>query len=268
MIAVQALAQNIPSLPGPITPDANDSETFLCDVSSVNEDAMNRTSNLWTTAARGGKFQALGPLKVRVMSESEKTAASDVYAFYKKYAAAAYIKSPMYDRGTRLTQKFVVSKCIVDSSRATSVNLQAIPLNSYKKPTTEKDHLLIFLAFNKTPISNERIAEIFSDDLLSNDAFERREQIKKFSEIAKSESKKVHCRFLVLEGDLELAPYNFEKNSFELPNLKSSAERYFYQAVTDGKKTPPIYDLTVPAALLTYNPKSIDDAKKIETRAK
>jgi len=264
VITAQALAQNIPPLPGPINPSAKDSETFLCDVSSINEDAINRTSNLWTTAARGGKFQALSPLKIRVMSESEVTAALDVYAFYKKYAAAAYIKSPMYDRGTRLTQKFVVGKCTIDSSRATVVNLQAIALNTYKKPITEKDHLLIFLAFNKSPISNERIAEIFSDEMLSSDAFERREQIKKFSELAKSESKKANNRFLILESDLELGPYDFEKNTFELRDLKNSAERYSYQAVTDGKKTPPNYELTVQAALLTYTPKSIDDAKRIE----
>jgi hypothetical protein len=50
VIAAQALAQNIPPLPGPITPSAKDSETFLCDVSSINEDVINRTSNLWTTA--------------------------------------------------------------------------------------------------------------------------------------------------------------------------------------------------------------------------
>jgi hypothetical protein len=264
MIAAQALAQNILPLPGPITPGAKDSETFLCDVSSVNEDATNRTSNLWTTAARGGKFQAVSPLKIRVMSESEVSAASDVYAFYKKYAAAAYIKSPMYDRGTRLTQKFVVGRCTIDSSRATVVKLQTIALNEYKKPITEKDHLLIFLAFNKSPISDERIAEIFSDEILSIDAFERREQIEKSSKLAKSESKKAHNRFLILESDLELGPYDFEKNTFKLHDLKNSAERYAYKAVTDGKKTPPSYELTVQAALLTYTPKSIEEAKRIE----
>jgi hypothetical protein len=264
-ISAQALAQTIPPLPGPITPSAKDSETFLCDVSSINEDPINRSSNLWTTAARGGKFQAVSPSKIRVMSESDATAVSDVYEFYKKYAAAAYIKSPMYDRGTRSTQKFVVSKCTVDSSRATRVNLEAAQLNSYKKPSTEKDHLLIFLAFNKTPLNDERIAEMFSDDLFSSDAFERRDQIKRYAASAKSESKKASHRFIILESDLQLAPYNFDKNTFSLPNLKMDAERYSYQAVTQGKTTPPNYDLIVPAVLLSYTPKSVESAKKIES---
>lgn len=198
------------------------------------------------------------------MSESDSTAASEVYEFYKKYAAAAYIKSPMYDRGTRSTQKFVVSKCTVDSSRATKVHLEAVQLSSYKKPSTEKDHLLIFLAFNKTPLSDERIAEMFSDDLLSNDAFDRRDQIKRYAASAKAAAKNSSHRYITLESDLQLETYDFNKNMFGLPNLKMDAERYSYKAVTDGKTTPPNYDLIVPAALLNYTPKSIESAKKIE----
>lgn len=264
LITAQVFAQNIPPLPGPIAPGPKDSETFLCDVASINEDPINRSSNLWTSAARGGKFEALSPLKIRVMSSSESAAAFDVYDFYKKYAAAAFIRSPMYDRGTRLTQKFVVSKCVVDASRATKVVLQPALITSYKKPVTEKDHLLIFLALNKSPLSDEQIASIFSDQPFSSDAFERRDQIKNLAASAKAESKKAQHRFIILEGDLELGRYDFDKNSFDLPMLKRDAERYTYQAVTQGKKIPPNYELTVPAALLIYNPKSIDEAKKIE----
>jgi hypothetical protein len=263
-INTQVSAQNIPPLPGPITPGPKDSETFLCDVASINEDAINRSSNLWTNAALGGKFQAVNPSKIRVMSQNEIAAASDVYSFYRKYAAAAYIRSPMYDRGTRLTQNFVVSKCVVDTSRATKVTLQTVPLTSYKKPVTEKDHLLLFLVFNKSPLSDERIADIFSEQPFSSDAFERRDQIKNLVASAKVASKKAENRFIILESDVELSPYNFDKNSFHLPMLKRDAERYSYQAVTQGTKIPPNYDLTVPATLLIYNPKSIEEAKKIE----
>lgn len=264
LISEHLFAQSIPALPGPIAPGPRDSETFLCEVASINENAMNRSINLWTSAASGGKFQAVSPVKIRVMSESEATAASDVYAFYKKYAAAAYIKSPMYDRGTRLTQNFVVSKCVTDSSRATKVNLQVAALSTYKKPVTEKDHLLLFLAFNNGPLSDERIAEIFSNQMLSGDAFERKDQIKQAALTAKTEAKKTQHRFIILESDLELGQYDFDKNSFGLPMLKSDAERYSYQAVTQGKKIPPKYELVVPALLLTYVPKSIEEAKKIE----
>jgi hypothetical protein len=259
-----AFAQTIPPLPSAISPNANDSETFICNVSSINEDFFNRATNLWTSAAVGGKFQALSPILLRVRSQTSATAEAEVFNFYKKYAAAAYIKSPMYDKGTRLTQKYVVSKCQVDSSRATNVNLKNVPLDSYKRLLSANDHIINFLAINKTPISNEQIAKLVSGGAFSTDAFERQDQIEKAATSAKNAMKKPAVRFIVLDGLMQLGEYDFAKKSFDLSRLKLSAEQYSYQAPRFNEPNVPSYSLTVPAQFLTYSPISTEEARQIE----
>jgi len=264
MATAQAYAQNVPPLPGPIQPQKTDKETFICDVSSINEDFIDRSRNLWTTAATGGKFSALSPLKLRVLSASENSAISEVYDFYRKYAAAAYIKSPMYDKGTRLTQKFVVSRCVVDKSRATTVDLKKIPLNGYKSLTTANEHIVNFLAFNKTPLNEEQIANLMSDGPFSSNAFERNEQIQESAARARKAMKSAGGPNIILNGTLLIGPYDFAKKSFDLSNLKRNAEEYLYKSPRGYGTTVPMYDLTVSARFLTYTPNSLEEAKRIE----
>jgi len=264
VLFTNAHAQNIPPLPGPIPPGPQDTETFICEVSSINEDFIERSRNLWTTAARGGKFQALGPIKLRVKSQSESTAATEVYDFYKKYAAAAYVKSPMYDRGTRLDQKHVVSGCIVDATQATRTNLKKVPLTEYKQLVTAQDHIINYLALNKATLTDEQVATLVSPTPFSSDAFERREQIQKTASAARKAASKAPTRYVILEGMVLVGSYNFDKNSFELTQLKQSAEKYVFQAPPTSTTQTPSYRLTVPAKLVTYTPKSVDEAKKIE----
>lgn len=264
ILCSQAFAQTIPPLPGPISPSPKDTGNFVCEVNSINEDEIERSRNLWTLAAVGGKFQAISPIKLRVKSESASKAELEVFDFYKKYAAAVFIRSPFYDRGTRLTQKYVVSKCEVDASRATNVELKNVPLSAYKQLTTAEDHILNFLALNKTPISDEKIATLVSPKPFSLNAFERQEQIQKVATFAKLEMKHTGNKFVVLQGTLLIGEYDFNKKSFDLPQLKASAEKYSYSAPRGSSTSVPTYKLTVPAKFLTYVPGSVDEAKKIE----
>jgi hypothetical protein len=265
----QVFAQTIPPLPGPITPSTKDNGNFVCQVTSINADEIERSINFWTKAAVGGKFQAISPIKLRVKSESATKAEVEVFDFYKKYAASAFIRSPFYDKGTRLTQKYVVSKCEVDATRATNVNLKDVPLDAYKPLITDEDHILNFLALNQSPLSDEQIAALVSRTPFSLDAFERREEIQKVASKAKSEIKNTPGRFVILEGMLFLGEYDFESKSFDLSKLKPDAEKYTYRAPRGSATRTPIYDLTVPAQLLTYTPSSLEEAKKIErARAK
>ena len=263
-LCTHAYAQNIPPLPGPITPGPQDTETIICDVSSINEDFIEPSRNLWTTAARGGKFQALGPIRLRVKSQSEATAIAEVFGFYKKYAAAAYVKSPMYDKGTRLTQKYVVSGCVVDATQATKTNLKNVPLTSYKQLITAQDHIINFLALNKARLTDEQVATLVSPTPFSSDAFERREQIQKVSAAARKEANRTPTRYIILEGMILVGNYSFDKNSFDLTQLKQSAEKYVFQAPPTSTTQTPAYNLTVPAKLVAYKPGSVDEAKKIE----
>lgn len=264
LLTANAYAQSVPPLPGPIQPKNTDKETFICDVSSINEDFIDRSRNLWTTAATGGKFSALSPVKLRVLSASETSAISEVYDFYRKYAAAAYIKSPMYDKGTRLTQKLVVSSCVVDKSRATTVDLKKIPLNGYKSLATANEHIVNFLAFNKTPLNDEQIANLMSDGPFSSNAFERNEQIQESVSRARTAMKSSAGSNVILNGTLLIGQYNFAKKSFDLSNLKRNAEEYLYKSPSGYGATVPMYDLTVPARFLTYTPSSLEEAKRIE----
>lgn len=264
LICTQAIAQSIPPLPGPIEPGPKDTETFICAVSSINEDFMDRSRNLWTTAARGGKFQSVTPITLRVKSESAKMAATDVFNFYKRYAAAAYVKSPMYDKGTQRTQEFVVSKCEVDASRATNVVLKKLPTEAYKPLRTDREQILNYLKLNKTPLNDEQLASLVSDKPFPTDAFERRDHIQKIAAQSRIEMKKLPLQNIVLEGNLHLGKYNFDTNTFDLSNVKSSAEKYMYESERGHMVRTPTYKLTVPAKFLTYKPPSIADAKKIE----
>lgn len=264
LVVTQAFAQSVPPLPGPIKPSARDTETFICSVSSVNEDFMNRSSNLWTTAATGGKFQALSPITLRVKSESAQKAMADVFEFYKNHAAAAYIKSPMYDKGTRLNQKLLVSKCEVDSSRATNVALKKVPIEAYKHLRTDREHILNFLKLNKTPINDEQIASLVSEKPFSADGFERREQVQKLAAMSKAEMAKTPNQYIVLEGAIDLGDYDFDRNTFDLSGLKSGVEKYVYESARISYTKVPTYNITVPAKFLTYKPNSIAEAKKIE----
>ncbi len=259
-----AVAQTIPPLPGPIEPGAKDIETFICTVSSINEDFMDRSRNLWTTAARGGKFHALSPISLRVKSESAQKAMADVFGFYRKYAAAAYVKSPMYDKGTQRTQEFVVSKCEVDASRATNVALKALSTDAYKLLRTDQEHIFNYLKLNKTAINDEQLASLVSNKPFSTDGFERRDQIQKAATTARIEMKKAPVQNIILEGNFHLGGYDFEKNTFDLSTLKPSAEKYMYEAEQGSMVRLPSYKLTVPAKFLAYKPQSIEEAKKIE----
>jgi hypothetical protein len=260
----QVHAQTIPPLPGPISPGPKDTGNFICEVSSINEDEIERSRNLWTQAAVGGKFQAISPIKLRVKSETPSKAEAEVFDFYKKYAATAFIRSPFYDKGTRLTQKYVVNKCEVDASRATNVEIKNVPLSTYKPLITAEDHILNFLALNQTPLSDEKIANLVSPSPFSLDAFERQEQIQKAVTSAKAALKHTAGKFVVLQGTLYLGEYNFNNKSFDLSQLKPSAEKYTYSAPRGSSTSTPIYKLTVPAKFLTYVPNSLDEAKKIE----
>jgi len=260
----QVLAQTIPPLPGPIQPGLKDTGNFVCEVTSINEDQINRSINLWTSAAVGGKYTAISPIRLRVKSESAAQAEADVFDFYKKYAAAAYIRSPFYDKGTRLTQKYVVSKCDVDATRATNVELKNVPLTTYKPLVTAEDHILNFLALNQTPLSDEKIAALVSPTAFSLDAFERQEQIQKVAASAKAAMKHTAGKFVVLEGMLYVGKYDFNNKSFDLSQLKQSAEKYAYRAPRGSLTSTPNYKLTVPAKFISYVPTSLDEAKKIE----
>ena len=90
LLAVSSMtlnAQTIPSLPGKIEPGANDKLYFVCDVSAINDDdhafrAYGQKKNLWTQAVKGGKYELVNPLLVRVMAPDLDSARKDIYSFY------------------------------------------------------------------------------------------------------------------------------------------------------------------------------------------
>lgn len=270
VLSFPVIAQTIPPLPGPIQPAAKDTNYYICDVASVNDNFTARsmgagTTNLWTVAMKSGKFQSVTPSSVRVMSESEGTAASEIYAFYKKYAAAAFIQSPMYDKGTRLPQSGVVTKCVMDATRATKLDLRQVPLASYKRLVSDQDHMLNFLKLYKKPVTDEQLNKFTGEKYLPENGFEKQEQIQRVAASAKKALPAMPGPYVILESSLQLQPYSFEKKSFPLPNLQSSAERYIFSAKpTKASSLPPTYKLTVPASMMTYTPISIEEAKKIE----
>lgn len=262
-----AFAQNIPRLPEPIQPGSRDTAYFICEVTNVNEDIMqsSRRNNFWTLAATGGKFQAVSPTVIRVMSDSVENAISDLFSFYKKNAAAAFIRSPWYDRGTRLNAKSLVKRCEADPSRATTLDLKSVPLSEYKLLTSDLDHNLNFIRLSKTALTDEQVTGLTREKPLSQDAFTRREEIQKSATIARSASAKAAGPYIALEGGLLLGDYSFEKGTFDLSRLKQSAEKYTYSSKRSSMVAPPPrYELKVSAKMLEYKPTSIEEAKKIE----
>ena len=262
-----ANAQDIPPLPGAIPPGARDTSYFVCNVANVNEDIMQMSGrgNFWTRAATGGKFHAVSPIVVRVTSESKLTATQDLYSFYKQYAAAAFIRSPWYDRGTRLNLQSLVKSCEIDTSRVTNTNLKAVPLDEYKLLKNGQEHSLNFVKLTKVPLSDETVAKLTLDKPLSSDAFTRREQIETAAKYTRTAAASAAGPYIILEGTLFLGEYSFEKNSFDLEKLQQSAQKYAYLSKTGSfASMPPPYELSIPAKMSAYRPSSIEEAKKIE----
>lgn len=264
LLSMASMAEQ--QLPGPIQPGPKDKNYFICNVADVNSDPMSSlhgNRNLWTMSMPSGKFQALGTYRVRVMSESAESARAEIFAFYKQYAALVHFASPLYDKGTQ-SIGYVVNKCEADSSRATQVNLQSLPLNAYHVLTTDRDHILNFLKLNKGSVTDEQVATLASSGGFPTDAFDRREHIQKIAATARKDMSSMPGANIILQGVITLKPYSFDKNEFELGDLKSAAQSYSYSYKAGQSTRLPTYDLTVPATMLAYKPASTDEAKKIE----
>lgn len=108
-------------------------------------------------------------------------AAADVFNFYKRYAAAAYVKSSMYEKGAQRTQEFVVTKCEVDASRAANVAPKKSPTEAYKPLRTDREKILNCLKLNKNPLNDEQLALLVSNKPFPIEAFERRDHIQKIA---------------------------------------------------------------------------------------
>ena len=276
LVAMSAIAQSVPPLPGKIEPGAKDTNYFVCSVYSINNDSQARsmygsTKNLWTEAVKGGKFELVSPSDVRVMAANVEAARNDIYAFYQKYAAAAFVRSPEYDSKGQKAIERVVQKCEPDSSRATNVKITNVSKDKFINLESDLDHVSYAVKQLKTPVADEKLAFMFDPRSLPSDVFERKEQIAKRAAKARELVQKANnSKFVKLSGSIKIAPFSFDSNSFNLADLKDFVGAYQYSIKPESPGqfqsfvSLPVYEVTVPASMMAYKPSSTDEAKLIE----
>lgn len=268
------MAQSVPSLPGKIEPDVKDTSYFVCSVYPVNNDLMARNMtgsdvNLWTEAVKGGKFELIKSSSVRVMAPNAEAARNDLYAFYQKYAAAAFIRGPGYDKGGR-EMKSVIEKCEPDSTRATNVNITSTSKDKFIALNLDLDHVSYATKLLKTPLEDEKLTTMFFSNDLPLDAFERKDLLVKRAAKARELIQKADdSKFVKISGSIKIPSFSFESNSFTLANLKDFVEAYRYLHKPDSGRyisvvTMPVYEVTIPASMMAYKPASVEEAKLIE----
>lgn len=270
-----AWSQTIPPLPDRIEPAAADKSYFLCRVASINEDMQSRslygkTSNLWTKAVKGGKYELVNPTLVRVMAPNVEAARKDLHGFYQAYAAAAFVRSPLYDNKGRKSVEAVVEKCDPDTSRASNVPLATVAKGGYRKLGTDIENLAFAVRVSAKPFGDERLAAWYDSAGLPADVFEKQEAIRKRADLLKAAVASVPAgKNIMLTGEVRIDAYSLESQTFGIQDLQVAASRYAYTFKTvNGRQLQfvqlPNYDITVPAALNVYKPASVDEAKRIE----
>jgi hypothetical protein len=263
-ISLNAYAQNFRVEIG--TPDQRD---FICDVAKIADDLTardlgGRSSNFWTKTARGGKFEATEPTKVRVASSAPEVARRELFAFYQKNAAL--VRGTFPDKGQQPIDS-VVKACVPDPSSTRGVKVTAVSDDKYKVLVRDKDHLLKFVALNTTQLSEEQLVGLFNPSaILPSDAFERKAFYQKESKRLAPDIAAAEKGPFILEGEVKLRPYDFNLGQFEILNLIASAESYGYTYDMNARVFPqkPIYKLSSSTAYSVYKPRSIEEAKKIE----
>lgn len=272
--SIGAAAQSVPPLPGKIAPGAKDTNYFICRVTSINEDDDTRRMsgkryNLWTKAAVGGKFEVTSPDSVRVMAPDVNTARVDLYAFYQQYAAAAYIRSPLYDNKGKKSIGSVVEACEADASRATSVSVASAPKDSYIKLDSDGDYAIYALKQLKTPLPDDKLVLMYGNFKKSSDAFEAQEALAKHAQNIKGLMAKASpSKLIQLHGLIKIPAYSFESGSFDLSDLKRYVDSYSYSFVPGNplvqRERMPAFSIATAASTVAYKPKSVDEAKLIE----
>ena len=199
------------------------------------------------------------------MAPDLDSARKDIYSFYQKYAASAYVRSPLYDTKGLKSIDSVVRKCEADSSRAVNVNISTVGNAAYRKLDSDVDHLVFAVKILKNALSDEKLAILMDETSLPTDVFDRKEQISKRSSSLKGLVNKLpNTKNIKITGEIDLKPYSFETNSFELTNLKRNVSTYSYSYKPTVPVGKPTYDIIIPASMMAFKPSSIDEAKMIE----
>ena len=255
--------------PARIEPGAKDRSFFVCTVIDVNYDYVARNMgnghvNLWTRYMRGGKFEALGAERVRVRSASADGAAREVHEFYQRYAAAAFIRGPQYDKGTR-PQAAVVAGCQPEPGREAAVSEKALDSASYRRVLAIEDHFYTALKYLPQPPSPEQAVQMADARALPSDAFDRKAEVDKRYAAIRQRLEATPRSAITLEATPSLEPYDFGSQTFSWPSVDADVSSYRF--TVKGNERPAFgvtYDLATTGTLRAYRPKSMDEAKAIE----
>lgn len=261
-----AYAQNFRVEPGPA-----DQHDYLCDVAEIADDLTardlsGRSSNFWTKTARGGKFEAIEATRVRVASSAPDVARGELFAFYQKNAA--FTRGTFPDHGQQPIDR-VVKGCVVDPSSTRGIKVAAINADKYKLLLRDRDHLIKFFALNTSRLSDEQLVGLVNQSVMvPTDAFDRKAFYEKEGKRIRAEIAASDNGPFILQGDINLKPYNFDTGVFEVVNVLAAAESYGYTYDSYARVVPkkPIYKLSAAPGqnFVTYKPRSVDEAKRLK----
>lgn len=251
-----------------------DAHDYVCDVGKIADDLTardlgGRSANFWTKTMRGGKFQAIDAVSVRVASSSPNAARNELFSFYQKNASL--VRGTFPDQGRQPIDR-VVKSCVVDPSSTRDVKIQPVSKDKYKILTRDRDHLMKFFALSSTKLTDEQIVSLTNPTALPPiDAFDRKAFYQKEGKRVSEEMAAMDKGPFILEAELHLKPYDFEKGGFEISNIAADAEAFKYSYDMYARVSPkkPAYKLSAGPGLTFYKPKTMEESKKIESaRAK
>lgn len=255
--------------PQRIEPGGADQRIFVCTVDDVNYDrsAWNMGQghlNLWTRFMKGGKFEALSKDRVRVQSASVESAAREVHEFYRRYAAAAFLRGPLYDKGTR-PQAAVVMGCEAEAGREVAVSAKALDKSAYRPVLDVWDHFYTGLKYLPKLPPAEQLVLMSDAKGLPTDAFDRKAEVDKRHAAIRQRLEATPRAPIAIQSTPTVQPFDFNSQTFAWPKVDEDVGSYKYTVKQEGRPFMPVaYDLVTSSALRTYRPKSMEEAKAIE----
>ena len=170
----------------------------------------------------GEKYAVLACDTVRVVTGSEDAAAQDLYAMYLKHAP----QQPPQRNGMtgtnarHLSKKELVATCEPDPASTRGVDIAPVVPGSTRLVMADVDHLATALSLYTVKIDDEALVRRFNTRFQPpTDAFERREAIAKAAADARAAVKRVQPGVFRIEISINVSPYSFDKNKFEVPSL-------------------------------------------------
>lgn len=183
------------------------------------------------------------------------------------------VKADSIDEATKKSKsyfeqkKWTADNCVENTLDTASTKAQVVAKDQYKEVAKGADLLYLYHANNDAAVPYEEIAKSqFSSVANETDVFKRQEALGQLKgTIDKNIAEKKGLKFISFSMNTDLSHFDMTSQTFSVPKVQLGNGAYYQ--FFDGNGAYRIL-MNGDTGLLTFKPKSIDDAKAIESSIK